>query len=75
MTKYYGDGDRDSPFVQLSYKQMVEQITTEGSDKCWWDFRELFNSRNSWWRMACVSGMAFCSQVQYTAPSHLYSSS
>lgn len=62
MTEYYGEGDRDSPLVQLSYKQMVAEIATEGSDKRWWDYRELFNSRSAWWRMVCVIGMGFFGQ-------------
>ena len=64
MTEYYGEGDRESPLVQLSYKQMVAEIATEGSDKRWWDYRELFNSKSAWWRMVCVIGMGFFGQVR-----------
>ncbi|KAL7270835.1 hypothetical protein RUND412_006444 [Rhizina undulata] len=62
MTEYHGEGDRDSPIVQLSYKEMVDGIATEGSDKRWWDYRDLFNSRAAGWRMVCVIGMAFFGQ-------------
>lgn len=65
MAEYYGEGDRDSPLVQLSYKEMIEEIGTEGSDKTWWDYRALLNSKSSMWRMACVAGMAFAGQVSY----------
>ena len=68
MTEYYGEGDRDHPIVQLSYKQMAAEIATAGSDKRWWDYRDLFNSRNSWWRMVCVIGMAFFGQVRINLP-------
>ena len=67
MAEYYGEGDRDSPLVKLSFKEMVEEIETEGSDKSWWDYRGLLNSRSSGWRMVCVAGMAFAGQVGYTA--------
>jgi hypothetical protein len=41
---------------------MIEEIATEGSDKRWWDYRDLFNSKNAWWRNICVIGMALFSQ-------------
>ena len=62
MAEFHGEGDRNSPIVQLTYKEMVQEIATKGSDKRWWDYRDLFNSRNSWWRMCCVIGMAFFGQ-------------
>lgn len=65
MTEFHGEGNRDSPIVQLTYKEMIEEIATEGSDKRWWDYRDLFNSRNAWWRMVCVIGMAFFGQVRF----------
>lgn len=62
MTKYHGEGDRNSPIVLLTYREMIEEITTEGSDKRWWDYASLFNSKIAWWRMACVAGMGFFGQ-------------
>lgn len=63
MAEYYGEGDRESPLVQLSYREMSQEIETEGSDKHWWDYRGLVNSKSSGWRMLCVVGMAFAGQV------------
>lgn len=63
LTKYHGEGNRNSPIVLLTYREMIEEIATEGSDKRWWDYTELFNSKSAWWRMSCVIGMAFFSQV------------
>ncbi|CAZ80212.1 unnamed protein product [Tuber melanosporum] len=62
MTEFHGEGNRESPIVQLTHNEMVREIATQGSDKRWWDYRDLFNSRNSWWRMCCVMGMAFFGQ-------------
>lgn len=63
MAKYHGEGDRNSPIVLLTYREMIEEIATEGSDKRWWDYSDLFNTKAAWWRLACVVGMAFFSQV------------
>ncbi|RPB03387.1 hypothetical protein L873DRAFT_1761251 [Choiromyces venosus 120613-1] len=62
LTIYHGDGNRKSPIVLLSYKEMLEEIVLSGSDKRWWDYSELFNSTNARWRMVCVAGMAFFGQ-------------
>ena len=68
LTIYHGDGDRKSPFVLLSYKEMLEEIVLSGSDKRWWDYSELFNSTDARWRMVCVAGMAFFGQVCLPIP-------
>ena len=39
MARFHGEGSRDSPIVQLEYKEMVEDISVTGSDKRWWDYR------------------------------------
>ncbi|PWW80128.1 hypothetical protein C7212DRAFT_361116 [Tuber magnatum] len=62
LTTYHGDGNRKSPLVLLSYKEMLEEIVLSGSDKRWWDYSELFNSTSARWRMVCVAGMAFFGQ-------------
>lgn len=62
MAKYHGEGNRNSPIVLLTYREMIEEIATEGSDKRWWDYSDLFNTKDAWWRMACVMGMGFFGQ-------------
>ncbi|KAG0134781.1 transporter-domain-containing protein [Tuber indicum] len=62
LATYHGDGNRKSPIVLLSYKEMLEEIVLSGSDKRWWDYSELFKSTNAKWRMVCVAGMAFFGQ-------------
>jgi hypothetical protein len=39
MAKFHGEGSRHSPIVMLEYKEMVEDISVNGSDKRWWDYR------------------------------------
>ena len=63
LAKYHGEGHRTSPIVLLSYREMIEEIATEGSDKRWWDYASLFNSKNAWWRNCCVMGMGLFGQV------------
>ena len=50
QTKYHGDGDPNSPIIQLELQEMDMDISTAGSDKRWWDFRELFNTREARYR-------------------------
>ncbi|OSD05262.1 general substrate transporter [Trametes coccinea BRFM310] len=59
LIKYHGDGDPDSPIVALELGEMQEVISAHGSDKRWWDFRELFNSRSARYRTFLISCIAF----------------
>jgi hypothetical protein len=72
MAKYHGEGSRDSPIVQLEYKEMVEDISVTGSDKRWWDYRELFNSREQRYRTMIVITMAFFGQWSGNGPVSYY---
>lgn len=62
LANYHGEGNRYAPIVLLQYREMMEEISTEGSDKLWWDYRVLVNSRSAWWRLGCVAGIAFFGQ-------------
>jgi hypothetical protein len=64
QTKYHGEGDRDSPIVQLEFKEMLEEISVTGSDKRWWDYGELISTRETRYRTALVIAMAFFGQVR-----------
>jgi MFS family permease len=64
MTKYHGDGDRDSIWVRLEYQEMLQEISVTGSDKRWWDYRQLFNSKEARYRTMLVVAMAFFGQVR-----------
>lgn len=72
MAKYHGEGDRNSPIVQLEYKEMMEDISTTGSDKRWWDYRELFNSPEVRYRSMIVVAVAFISQWSGNGPVSYY---
>ncbi|KAI0731055.1 general substrate transporter [Earliella scabrosa] len=58
LVKYHGDGDPDSAIVALELREMLEVISAQGSDKRWWDFRGLFNSRSARYRTFLVSCIA-----------------
>lgn len=64
LIKYHGEGDPASIIVQMEYEEMCEQIKSgnDGSDKRWWDYREIFNSPNARYRLYMVVGMAFFGQ-------------
>ena len=85
MAKYHGEGDRNSPIVQLEYKEMLRKclqsfagqklmetvdISKTGSDKRWWDYSELFNSKPVRYRTMLVVAMVHSNDSR-TAPFHL----
>jgi sugar porter (SP) family MFS transporter len=72
MARFHGEGSRDSPIVQLEYKEMVEDISVTGSDKRWWDYRELFNSREQRYRTMLVLSMGFFGQWSGNGPVSYY---
>ena len=51
LTKYHGGGDPSHPLVQLQLDEYRLVINVEGSDKHWWDYRDLYNTRAARWRM------------------------
>ncbi|KAF3181594.1 hypothetical protein TWF225_006635 [Orbilia oligospora] len=62
LAKYHGEGDPNDPIVQLQIREFQEGISQDASDKKWWDYRELFNSRGNLWRILMVFLMAFIGQ-------------
>ncbi|KAG9498102.1 hypothetical protein J7337_010995 [Fusarium musae] len=72
LAKYHGEGSIDHPIVQLQMKEMMAQISTEASDKRWWDYRELWNSHSNKRRLICVLGMAIMGQASGNSLSSYY---
>ena len=72
MAKYHGEGDRNSPIVQLEYREMLEDISVTGSDKRWWDYRELFNSPEVRYRTMLVLAIGFFGQWSGNGPVSYY---
>ncbi|KAF5684599.1 lactose permease [Fusarium circinatum] len=72
LAKYHGEGSVDHPIVQLQMKEMMAQISTEASDKRWWDYRELWNSHSNKRRLICVLGMAIMGQASGNSLSSYY---
>ncbi|KAM0227122.1 hypothetical protein ACHAPO_011801 [Fusarium lateritium] len=72
LAKFHGEGSVDHPIVQLQMKEMMAQITSEASDKRWWDYRELWGSRNDRRRLICVVGMAIMGQASGNSLSSYY---
>ncbi|KAI1258324.1 hypothetical protein MGN70_001373 [Eutypa lata] len=62
FAKYHGDGDPNSPLVQLQYQEIVEEYQLCRNDNPWWDFRELGNTKAARYRLAMVICMAFFGQ-------------
>ncbi|TQN70319.1 Lactose permease [Colletotrichum shisoi] len=72
LTALHGENDPDHPIVQLQMKEMLAQISSEASDKRWWDYRELWNTRSARRRLICVLGMAIMGQASGNSLSSYY---
>ena len=53
IIKYHGEGNPENAFVKLQIQEFEEFLVVEGSDKRWWDYRILFSSRASLYRLGC----------------------
>lgn len=53
LTKYHGDGNPDSEWVMLQLNEYEELLEMDGADKRWWDYRALFKSRSTCYRLFC----------------------
>lgn len=62
FAKYHGDGDENSPLVQLQYREIIEVLHLTQNENRWWDFRELVNTRAARYRLYMVIGMSFFGQ-------------
>ena len=59
LTKYHAYGNEDSPIVELQMREMDELIELDGTDKRWWDYRGLINSKSARYRLFCLWSMTF----------------
>ncbi|KAL6802928.1 general substrate transporter [Trichoderma sp. SZMC 28013] len=67
LAELHGEGSVDNPFVKLQMAEMNSQIGHDGSDKRWWDYRDLFNTHAARRRMICVAGMSWFGQYSGNA--------
>ncbi|KAL2258160.1 hypothetical protein VTK26DRAFT_8644 [Humicola hyalothermophila] len=72
LATYHGEGRVDHPIVQLQMREMMRQISTEASDKRWYDYHELWNTHSARRRLICVIGMAVFGQVSGNSLSSYY---
>ncbi|KAL0475074.1 general substrate transporter [Neurospora intermedia] len=72
LATYHGEGRLDHPLVQLQLKEMANQISSEASDKKWYDYHELWNTHSARRRLICVLGMACFGQVSGNSLSSYY---
>ncbi|KAL5389684.1 hypothetical protein DPSP01_002179 [Paraphaeosphaeria sporulosa] len=62
MSKYHGDGDANSPVVQLQLREIEEDFARHRNENPWWDMRELVNTRGARYRLFLVICMSFFGQ-------------
>ncbi|KAF9455932.1 general substrate transporter [Collybia nuda] len=62
LARYHGDGDESAPLVLLEWKEYEETVKLDASDKRWWDYSELVNTRNAKYRTFMMLLMGFFGQ-------------
>jgi MFS family permease len=63
LIKYHGNDNPDSLWVKLQMREFEEELELDGADKRWWDYRVLFNSRGSLYRvLLCAVAISMFSQ-------------
>ena len=72
LIKYHGDGDPNSIVVNLEMQEMMEVIDLEGSDKRFWDFRCLFNTRAARYRTFLVTCIAWFGELDLPPTSYYF---
>lgn len=72
MAHYHGEGSSESPIVELEYREMLQEISQTGADKRWWDFRELFNTREVRYRTMLTVVIAVFGQWVGNGPVSYY---
>lgn len=53
LAQYHGYGNENSAWVTLQLEEYESFLNMEGADKRWWDYRALFNTRASRYRLGC----------------------
>ncbi len=62
LTRWHGNGNPESPWVKLQVAEYEDFLNTSGSDKRFWDYRALFKTRASRYRLACNCVFAIFAQ-------------
>ncbi|KAG9944944.1 putative sugar transporter, partial [Aureobasidium melanogenum] len=62
LTKWHGQGNRDSAWVKLQLSEYEDFLNMDGADKRWWDYSALFKKRSSRYRLACNCGFSIFAQ-------------
>jgi len=51
LIEYHGNGNPESAWVSLQLREYEDYLELNGTDKKWWDYRALFNTRAARYRM------------------------
>lgn len=53
LTKFHGNGNPESAWVQLQLNEYEELLEMDGADKRWWDYSALFKNKSTCYRLFC----------------------
>ncbi|KAF7888754.1 hypothetical protein EAF00_009054 [Botryotinia globosa] len=68
VTRYHGEGNPNSIWVEMQLHECEEYLELDGADKRWWDYRALFKDKASRYRLACNCTIAIFGQWAGNGP-------
>ena len=54
LIRFHGGGDPKHPIVAIEWEEFNNSIATDGADKRWYDYSELYKTRDRLWRFLMV---------------------
>ena len=54
LVRFHGGGDPTHPLIDVQWKEFKQSISINGTDKRWYDYSDLFKTRNLRWRFFMV---------------------
>ncbi|RDW56878.1 hypothetical protein BP5796_12945 [Coleophoma crateriformis] len=72
LIRYHGQRDPENPVAKVAFREMQHQINTDGSDKKWWNYSELWSTRSRRRRLIIVVGMACIGQWSGNSSTSFY---
>lgn len=54
LTRFHGGGNPNHPVVEVEWEEFKTSILTDGADKRWYDYTEIFKTKSHRWRFFMV---------------------
>ena len=63
LIRFHGGGNPNHPIVDIEWQEFKNSIATDGADKRWYDYSELYKTRSHRWRFLMVIMMVWRARI------------